>query len=97
MEDDNESLIGKEIICFEFESDNILNYSSPYIDLIGLKGVILNLHSTYPAYANVEINLPDGRIVKWHYPVKLIKEQIEAKESLKSVDELFEEFKSILH
>jgi hypothetical protein len=73
-------IIGKEIECFEFKSENLLSYSNTHKQLCGKNAIVLNINSSYPQFALVEITLPIGKKETSHYPVAGIIEQLEAKE-----------------
>ena len=83
----NEDIIGREIVCFKFDSDTKLKYSETYKRFEGLTGTVIKIHDTYTEYANVEINLPFKK-ERWHYPTELIKKQVEELDELNEVVDL---------
>ena len=93
---ETKDIVGKEIECFEFKSENLLSYSNTHKQLCGKKGIILNINSSYPQFALVEITLPIGKKETSHYPVAGIIEQLEAKELENlSIDDLLNNIKRL--
>ena len=89
-------IVGKEIECFEFKSQKLLSYSGTHKKLCGKKGIILNINSSYPQFALVEITLPIGKKETSHYPTADIIEQLEAKELENlSIDDLLNNIKRL--
>ena len=73
-------IIGKEIECFEFNTNKYLSYSKKHGELCGKKAIVLKINDSYPQFALVEITLPIGKKETLHYPVAGIIEQLEEKE-----------------
>ena len=73
-------IIGKEIECFEFKSENLLSYSNQHKQLCGKKAIVLNINESYPQFTLVEMTLPIGKKESNHYPTAGIIEQLEIKE-----------------
>jgi len=73
-------IFGKEIECFEFKTQNILQYSDTHKKLYGQNAIVLNINSYYPQFALVETTLKIGKKETLHYPVAGIIEQLETKE-----------------
>ena len=89
-------IIGKEIECFEFKSENLLSYSNQHKQLCGKKAIVLNINESYPQFALVEITLPIGKKETSHYPTAGIIEQLEAKELENlSIDDLLNTMKML--
>lgn len=90
----DEDIIGKEFLTVRFEKDRILTCDASYEDHIGVIGTITNLHESFPQYARVQLKNPKGYITALHWPVKVIKEQLEEKinkEKPEYIENLFKE------
>ncbi len=86
-------IIGKEFLAVHFEKDEILTCSTNYDKLIGKIGVVTNTHMDFPQYARVEFDT-DGYVNALHWPVKVIKEQLQEnlyKETPAYTKDLFKE------
>jgi hypothetical protein len=77
---ETKDIIGKEIECFEFKSQNLLSYSNQHKQLFGQKAIVLNINESFPQFALIEITLPIGKKESHHYPTAGIIEQLETKE-----------------
>jgi hypothetical protein len=92
-----EDIIGKEITCFKFESDDRLKWNFEYDSLIGKTGTVLKLNDSYPQYARVKVHTTIGKIVEKHFPTQMIKEQLEKIElENKSTEELLNDMKQLI-
>lgn len=91
----DEDIIGKEFLTVRFKNDGILTCNATYDSCIGVSGVITHIHEAYPQYACVKfINPPRGYVTSLHWPVKVIKEQLQEninKENPEYITDLFEE------
>jgi len=94
-QENNNDLIGEEFIGFKFKSDNILSYSSSYDNLIGCKGMVESVNSSYPQYLYCLMTYANGDTNYYHYPAEEVRKQLEEKEV--DIDVLFEQFKNIIH
>ena len=95
---ENEDIIGREFTVFKFEKFKLANWYVSDDKYIGAKGVVLNVHSQYPEYVNVEIRSKAGaRLATKHFPTHLIKEHFEEmKRENRSIDELIIEMKQLI-
>lgn len=86
-------IIGKEFLAVHFEKDGILTCNTSYDKLIGKIGVVTNNHMDFPQYARVEFDI-DDYVIALHWPVKVIKEQLQEnlyKETPAYTKDLFKE------
>lgn len=89
---ETEDIIGKEFTGVEFDSKGMLiNYNSTYAKLVGKKGKVKRINGTYPEYT--EIAFPGFGY--YHYPTKLVKEQIEANQD-RPIEEIINELKHLM-
>jgi hypothetical protein len=96
---ERKDIIGKEFICFEFKSDNRLDYGQQK-DYVGLKAVVKSLNGAYPEYAKVIVTDHRGRKHEPHYPSDMILEQLkklQEEEEEKSVDDIIIEMKQLIY
>lgn len=91
----DEDIIGREITCFKFDSYTKLKYSQTYEKFEGLSGIVKNLHSNYPEYANVEI-IVDGKTQMWCYPTELVKKQLEELDEVVDIDDILLQIKNLI-
>jgi hypothetical protein len=93
---ETKDIIGKEFTCFEFSSDERLQYVEQ-ANYVGLTGVVKNLNRRFPKYALVMITDASGTIRERHYPTDMIKQQLEAKEEEenKSINDILIELKQL--
>ena len=88
-------IIGKEFVGVYFEKDGILTCDTIYDKLLGKTGIVTNTHVDFPQYARVEFrDATLGYINALHWPVKVIKEQLELnvyKETPEYTKDLFKE------
>jgi hypothetical protein len=89
-----EDIIGKEITCFKFESDDRLKWNFEYDNLIGKTGTVLRLHDRYPQYARVKVHTSIGKIIERHFPTQMIIDQLEYEN--KSTEELLNDMKQLI-
>ena len=89
-----EDIIGKEITCFKFESDDRLKWTFEYDSLIGKTGTVLKLNDAYPQYARVKVHTTIGKIVEKHFPTQMIIDQLEYEN--KSTEELLNDMKQLI-
>jgi hypothetical protein len=95
----DEDIIGKEFLTVRFEKEinGVLTCNATYDPYIGLIGVVTNIHENYPQYARVLFKDPKkyvGYITALHWPIKVIKEQLQEninKEKPEYITDLFEE------
>ncbi len=94
---ETKDIIGREFTCFEFKSDDHLNYDEKEAYL-GFIAVVKSLHPTYPQYARVMVTDKDGNKREPHYPTAMIKEQLEVKdkEENQSIDDILNEMKQLI-
>jgi len=86
-------IIGKEFTAIPFEKDGLLTYNDAYDRFIGKTGIVTNTHADYPQYARVEFD-ESGYINALHWPVKVVKEQLQLnafKETPEYTESLFKE------
>jgi hypothetical protein len=69
-------IIGKEFTAVPFEKDGLLTYNDAYDKFIGKTGIVTNTHVDYPRFARVEFD-ESGYVNALHWPVKVIKEQLQ--------------------
>jgi len=72
----DEDIIGKEFLAVYFEKDNMLHCDGSYSRLLGMKGIVTNIHESHKRYACVKFDVdsnvgPDAL----HWPVEVIKNQ----------------------
>lgn len=91
---ETENIIGKEITCFKFESDNLLKWNSDYDYALGKIGTVLRLHERHPQYARVKVHTSIGKSMEIHYPTQMIIDQLEFEN--KSTEELLNDMKKLL-
>ena len=72
----DEDIIGKEFIAVEFGKTGILSCNEVYKPLLGKTGIVTNTHVDFPEYARVEFNTFGYRNAL-HWPVKVVKEQLQ--------------------
>jgi hypothetical protein len=89
-----EDIIGKEITCFKFESDERLGWNSDYDEALGKTGTVLRLHDRYPQYARVKVHTSIGKTTEIHFPTQMIIDQLQFEN--KSTEELLNDMKSLL-
>lgn len=90
----DEDIIGKEFLAVDFKSDGILTCNEIYLKFLGKTGIVTNTHVDYPQYACVEFKENVGYVNALHWPVKVIKEQLQFnayKETPKYTKDLFKE------
>jgi hypothetical protein len=92
----DEDIIGKEFLTVRFEKKDggILTCNPTYDPYIGLIGIVTNFHEPYTEYARVEFKDSVGYITALHWPVKVIKKQLQEninKESPEYIKKLFKE------
>ena len=86
-------IIGKEFVAVHFEKDGILTFNAAYDKLLGKTGIVTNTHPDFPEYARVEFDT-NGYVNALHWPVKVIKEQLQEnlyKETPEYTKDLFKE------
>jgi hypothetical protein len=93
MED--KDILGKEFICCKFNNTDKLKFTSGYEDIVGCTSTVLSIHDVHKEYALIEITLKTGTKITRHFPVDVIKQQIQEKEST-PVGYYFDEIKKIL-
>lgn len=89
----DEDIIGKEFTAVYFEKDGLLTYNDSYDRFIGKTGIVTNTHVDYPQFARVEFD-KSGYLDALHWPVKVIKEQLQLnafKETPEYTKSLFKE------
>ena len=89
----NEDIIGKEFLAVDFRPNGILTCNELYLKFLGKTGIITNTHADYPEYARVEFN-DTGYINALHWPIEVIKEQLQEnlyKETPEYTKDLFKE------
>jgi hypothetical protein len=87
-------IIGKEFLAVHFGKDGVLSCNEPYKKFIGRTGIVTNTHPDFPQYARVKFNDETGYINALHWPVKVIKEQLQEnlyKETPEYTKDLFKE------
>jgi len=87
-------IIGKEFTAVNFKSDGRLFCNNSYDSFIGKTGIVTNTHVDYPEYARVEFTDAKGYLNALHWPVKVIKEQLQLnayKETTEYTKDLFKE------
>ena len=90
----DEDIIGKEFLAVFFEKDGMLTCNDAYVKLIGKTGIVTNIHVDYERYARVEFKETTGYVNALHWPVKVIKEQLQLnafKETPEYTESLFKE------
>lgn len=90
----DEDIIGKEFLAVDFEPDGILTRNDFYDKFIGKTGIVTNTHVDYPQYARVEFKEGAGYVTALHWPVKVVKEQLQLnayKETPEYTKDLFKE------
>ena len=92
---ETKDIIGKEFRCFKFENRKNLRFDETYHDMVGLSAVVSNIHATFDQYAACKVTLRNGNIEQYHYPIDLIKEQLEANEPAVDIDILIEQIKNL--
>jgi hypothetical protein len=93
----DEDIIGKEFLTVRFEKDRTLICNAIYEDYIGVIGTITNLHESFPQYARVEFKNPKRYTTALHWPVKVIKEQLEEKINKEKPEYIKDLFKEIIN
>ena len=93
MED--KDIIGKEFTCCKFEKTPMLQFTSDYEKIIGLKSEVRQIHKEHPEYTQVEITLQNGRKDTRYFPTEVVKKQIEEMEN-RPTDYFFYEVRKIL-
>jgi hypothetical protein len=86
-------IIGKEFVAVHFGKDGILTFNAAYDKLLGKTGIVTNTHPDFPEYARVEFDT-NGYVNALHWPVKVIKEQLQEnlyKETPEYTKDLFKE------
>jgi hypothetical protein len=89
----DEDIIGKEFIAVEFGKTGVLTCNEQYKPFLGKTGTVTNVHPDFTEYARVEFNIP-GYIHALHWPVKVVKEQLQEnlfKETPEYTEYLFKE------
>lgn len=89
----DEDIIGKEFLAVPFEKDGLLTYNDAYNRFIGKTGIVTNTNVDYPRFARVEFD-ESGYVNALHWPVKVIKEQLQLnayKETPEYIKDLFKE------
>jgi hypothetical protein len=86
----DEDIIGKEFTAVEFGKTGILTCNESYKPLLGKTGIVTNIHADFSEYARVEFKIT-GYANALHWPVKVIKEQIQYKETPEYTKNLFKE------
>jgi len=94
---ETKDIIGKEFTCFEFQSDDHLNYDEKS-GFLGLTAVVKNIHSIHPQYARVTLTDKEGNTRTPHYPTAMIQKQLEEleKEETQSIDDILNEMKQLI-
>lgn len=95
---ERKDIVGKEFTCFEFKSDEKLNYEEQE-NYVGLKGVVKELNAAFPKYARVMVTDSNGRKHEPHYPANMILEQLkkqQEEEENRSVDDILNEMKNLV-
>jgi hypothetical protein len=89
-------IVGKEFICFEFQSDKLLKFND-YKNYVGLKGLVKKINKYYPEYALVIIIDVNGIKQELHYPANMILKQLKEveKEQNQSIDDILIELKQL--
>lgn len=79
-------LVGKEFVSVEFEGGDKLICDSIYKETFGEIGIIQGFNSDYPQYVLVKFVNINGNCkgIKLHWPVEVVKKQLETKEELLS-------------
>lgn len=89
---ETEDIIGKEFTGVEFDSKGMLiNYGSNYVTLVGKKGTVKGISGSYPEYTQIHFD----HYGDYHYPTKLVKEQIEANQD-RPMEEIINELKHLM-
>ena len=86
----DEDIVGKEFTAVEFGKTKILSCNDSYKPLLGKIGVVTNINAEHSEYARVKFKV-DGYANALHWPVKVIKEQIQYKETPEYTKNLFKE------
>ena len=90
-------IVGKEFTVFKFDKWKQVSWYDSEDKYIGTTGVVENIHSMYPEYAQVKLTSRSGKTMKKHFPTHLIKEHFEEmNRENKSVDELIIEMKQLI-
>lgn len=92
-------IVGKKFTVFKFDKWKQVSWYDSEDKYIGTTGVVENINSTYPEYAQVKLTSRSGRTMKKHFPTHLIREQLEAiqrEEENKTVDDLLIEMKQLI-
>lgn len=91
----DEDIIGQEFEGVEFKGVTNLVYSNTYHKpYLGRTGIVININKSFPHLCQVEFNVGIGGKGKAHYPVELVKQQIEDRVPI-DLDELFKNIKSL--
>jgi len=93
MED--KDIIGKEFTCCKFEKMPMLQFSSTYENILGLKGEVRKIHKEHPEYTQVLVTLKNEHKELIYFPTEVVKKQIEEMEN-KPIEHYFDNVKKIL-
>jgi hypothetical protein len=86
---ETEDIIGQEFTGVEFDSKGMMiNYHTGYAKLVGKKGTVKKINDSYPEYTEIKFPIHGY----YHYPTKLVKEQIEANQN-RPMEEIINELK----
>ena len=88
-------ILGKTITCFEFKNDPRLGSYDVYKSMIGLSGVVENIHEDHSEYTKVKVKFSDGATQYWHYPTDLVKQQLEENETPVDLDAILLQIKNL--
>ncbi len=87
---ETEDIIGQEFTGVEFDSKGmIIHYDSTYAKIVGKKGTVVKINDSYPEYTEIYFD----HYGHYHYPTKLVKEQIEAN---RPIEEIINELKHLM-
>jgi hypothetical protein len=74
-------LVGKEFTSVEFHGDKFIVWDTIYKKTLGKTGIIEGAHDRHPEYICINFgNSITGHNLKLHWPLKVIEEQLKAKE-----------------
>ena len=86
---ENEDIIGQEFTGVEFDSKGtMINYNRTYAKLVGKKGKVKKISGSFPEYTEIHFD----HYGSYHYPTKLVKEQIKANQD-RPMEEIINELK----